>query len=65
MKKWTVTRRYDNVVVATGIERYFDALAICDKFPKVDHIIHEDGTNWIEEKFKVGHDMVQESFAYL
>ena len=64
MQTYTVTRRHDNAFVQSGL-RYFDALALCDQHPGVDHVIHPDDTDWMEKKRKTPYDADQGGWAWL
>lgn len=64
---YTLTRRHDNVTLETGISGYLNAITKTEAYPNVDVIIHEDGTDWMEEKRKIAgeYDITQGGFAYL
>lgn len=60
----TVTRRHDNVTIQTGLT-WMQAIQLCEQFPNVDHIIHNDGTDWMEEKAKAPYDITQGGWAFI
>ena len=64
---FTLTRRHDNVVLETGVLGYINALIGIEKYPHVDVIIHEDGTDWMEENRKsmANYDNTQGGWAWI
>jgi len=68
-KTYTLTRRFDNVVLETGVEGYLSALSHCEAYPHCDVIIHADGTDWMEEKRKEEierpYDITQAGWAFI
>lgn len=67
MVKYTLTRRHDNAVLETGVEGYLNAITRSEKYRNVDVMIHEDGTDWMEEKRKTAsaYDYTQGGWAYV
>jgi hypothetical protein len=64
---FTLTRRHDSVVLETGVVGYVKALLSIEKYPNVDVIIHEDGTDWVEKNRKsmADYDITQGGWAWL
>lgn len=64
---YTLTRRHDNKILETGIDGYMNALLHTENYQNVDVIIHEDGTDWMEEKRRTAneYDITQGGWAYL
>lgn len=62
---YTLTRRHDSVVLETGVVGYLAAITRTEAYPNVDVIVHEDGTDWMEEKRKQGPNNTQHEWAYL
>lgn len=67
MKTYTLTRRHDNAILETGVHGYLNAITKTEAYRGVDVIIHEDGTDWMEEKRKVSgeYDATQAGFAFI
>lgn len=67
MTAYTLTRRHDNVVLETGVAGYLTALTRTEAYPNVDVIIHEDGTDWMDEKRKhaAEYDITQGGWAFI
>lgn len=64
---YTLTRRHDNVVLETGVVGYLNALTKTEAYPNVDVIIHEDGTDWMEQKRETSsqYDITQGGWAFI
>jgi rubrerythrin len=65
---YTMTKRYNGEVVETNVPSYFAALALLDKYPDVDVIIHKSTETMREHQQRIAaepYDITQGGWAWL